>query len=58
MIRVILLFIILSVLVWAAIVGVQTLSGKQALDLTKAAVFAIISSSVAIALMFVLVELF
>ncbi len=58
MIRVILLFIILSALVYAAIVGVQKLSGKQALDLTKAAVFAIISSSIALALMFVLVELF
>ncbi len=58
MIRVIFLFIILSVLTWAAIVGVQKMSGKQALDLTKAGVFAIISSSVALALMFILVELF
>ena len=58
MIRVILLFIILAALVWAGILGVQKLTGRQALDLTKAAVYAIISSSVAIALMFILVVLF
>ena len=58
MIRVILLFLLLAVIVWAGIVGVQKLTGKQALDLTKAAVYAIISSSVALALMFILVELF
>jgi hypothetical protein len=58
MIRVILLFIILAALVWGAIIGVQKLSGKQVLDLTRAGVYAIISSSVAVALMFVLVELF
>jgi hypothetical protein len=58
MIRVILLFVVLAALVWASILGVQKLSGKQALDLTKSAVYAIISASVAVALMFVLVELF
>ena len=58
MIRVILLFVVLAALVWASILGVQKLSGKQALDLTKAAVYAIISSSVAVALMFGLVILF
>ncbi len=58
MIRVVLLFVILAALVWAGILGVQKLSGKQALDLTKAAVYATISSAVAIALMFVLVILF
>ena len=58
MIRVILLFIVLSTIVWLGILGIQKLSGKQALDLTKAAVYAIISSSVAIALMFGLVILF
>ena len=58
MIRVILLFIVLAALVWAGILGVQKLTGRQALDLTKAAVYAIISSSVAIALMFILVILF
>ena len=58
MIRVFILFILLTVLVWAGILGVQKMSGKQALDLTKAGVYAIISSSVAIALMFGLVILF
>ncbi len=58
MIRVILLFLILAAVVWAGILGVQKLSGAQALNLTKSAVYAIISASVAIALMFVLVELF
>jgi hypothetical protein len=58
MIRVVLLFVVLAALVWAGILGVQKLSGKQALDLTKAAVYATISSAVAIALMFVLVILF
>jgi hypothetical protein len=58
MIRVILLFVVLTALVWAGILGVQKLSGKQALNLTKAAVYAIISSTVAIMLMFVLVMIF
>jgi hypothetical protein len=58
MIRVIFLFLVLTALVWAGILGVQKLTGKQALDLTKAAVYAIISSTVAIVLMFVLVTIF
>jgi hypothetical protein len=58
MIRVILLFVILTAVVWAGILGVQKLSGKQALDLTKAGVYAIISSTVAIMLMFGLVMIF
>ncbi len=58
MIRIILLFVILTALVWAGILAVQKLSGKQALDLTKAAVYAIISSSVAIAIMIGTVILF
>lgn len=58
MIRVIFLFIVLALLVWLGILGVQKMSGKQALDLTKAAVYAIISSSVAILIMFGLVILF
>lgn len=58
MIRVVFLFIVLAALVWLGILGVQKMSGKQALDLTKAGMYAIISSSVAIALMFILVELF
>ena len=58
MVRVVLLFIVLTALVWGSILGVQKLTGKQALDLTKTAVYAIISSSVAFVLMFILVELF
>ena len=58
MIRVIFLFLVLTALVWAGILGVQKLSGKQALDLTKAGMYAIISSTVAIMLMFVLVTIF
>jgi hypothetical protein len=58
MIRVIFLFLILTALVWAGILAVQKLTGKQALDLTKAGMYAIISSTVAIVLMFVLVTIF
>jgi uncharacterized protein HemY len=58
MIRVIFLFLVLTALVWAGILAVQKLSGKQALDLTKAGMYAIISSTVAIMLMFVLVMIF
>ncbi len=58
MIRVVFLFLILTAIVWISILGVQKLSGKQALDLTKAAVYAIISSSVAIAIMIGTVILF
>jgi uncharacterized protein HemY len=58
MIRVIFLFLVLTALVWAGILAVQKLSGKQALDLTKAGMYAIISSTVAVVLMFVLVTIF
>jgi hypothetical protein len=58
MIRVILLFLMLAGLTWLAILAVQKMSGKEALDLTKAGVYAIISSTVAIALMFMLVTIF
>jgi hypothetical protein len=58
MIRVVFLFVILTALVWGGILGVQKLTGKQALDLTKAGLYAIISSTVAIVLMLVLVMLF
>jgi uncharacterized iron-regulated membrane protein len=58
MIRVIFLFLVLTALVWAGILGVQKLTGKQALDLTKAGMYAIISSTVAVVLMFVLVTIF
>ena len=58
MIRVIFLFVVLTALVWAGILGVQKLSGSQALNLTKALAYAIISASVAMILMFGLVILF
>ncbi len=58
MIRVIFLFLILTALVWGGILAVQKLTGKQALDLTKAGMYAIISSTLAIVLMFGLVILF
>jgi hypothetical protein len=58
MIRVIFLFLVLTALVWAGILAVQKLTGKQALGLTKAGMYAIISSTVAIMLMFVLVTIF
>jgi hypothetical protein len=58
MIRVIFLFLILAGLSWLAILAVQKLTGKQALSLTKAGMYAIISSTVAIVLMFGLVILF
>lgn len=58
MIRVIFLFLILAALVWLGILGVQKMTGKQALSLTKAAAYATISSAVAVLLMFVLVILF
>lgn len=58
MIRVILLFLILTACVWAGIIGFQKMTGSQALSLTKTLAYATISSSVAVALMFVMVILF
>ena len=58
MIRVIFLFIILALLVFGAIWGAKKLSGQQIIDLTKIGITAIISSSVAVILMFILVEIF
>lgn len=58
MIRVILLFLVLSLVSAGIIVAVQKMTGKQALALTKVAGLAIISASVAIALMFMLVIVF
>ena len=58
MIRVIFLFVVLAALVWVGLLAVQKITGKQALDLTKNAVYAIISSAVAIMLMFVVYLLF
>jgi len=58
MIRILFLFVILFTLTYLGIMGVQKMSGKQALNLTKIAIHAIISSTVAISLMFILVYLF
>jgi|LauGreDrversion4_2_1035121.scaffolds.fasta_scaffold04630_15 hypothetical protein len=58
MIRVILLFLVLNVLVYLAMLAVQKMTGKQAINLTKIAIQAIISSTVAILLMFLLVYIF
>ncbi len=58
MIRVIILFILLTLMTFGAIWGLKKLSGQQIIDLTRIGVYAIISSSVAVALMFILVEIF
>lgn len=58
MIRIVILFLVLSSLIFLSIFGIQKLSGKQALALTKIVAYSIISSSVAVALMFALVEIF
>jgi len=58
MIRVVLLFLIITAIIWAGILGFQKMSGAQAMNLTKGLFYATISSSVAVALMFILVELF
>ena len=58
MIRVVILFLVLAVVAFLVIQGVQKITGKQALDYTKTAVYATISSAVAIAMMFGLVIIF
>lgn len=58
MIRVIILFILLALIIFGAIWGVKKLSGQQIIDLTRIGVYAIISSTVAVMLMFGLVFLF
>ena len=58
MIRVFALFLILAVLIYFGIQGVQKITGKQAMVLTKAGMYAIICSAIAIMLMFGLVILF
>ena len=52
MIGVILLFLILAVLVYFGIRGVQKMTGEQALLLTKVGMYAIISATIAILLLF------
>jgi hypothetical protein len=58
MIRVIFLFLIVTLLTFGAIWGAKKLSGQQIIDLTRIGITAIISASVALGLMFILVELF
>ena len=58
MIRVVFLFLILTALIWAGILAAQKLTGAQALNLTKALIYATISSAVAIAIMIGTVILF
>jgi len=58
MIRVLFLFLFLFFVFWLSIQGFRHLTGKQALALTKIAGISIICSSLAIAVMFILVILF
>lgn len=58
MIRVLFLFFILFFVFWAAIQGARYLTGKEVLALTKSVGYAILCSSLAIAVMFILVVLF
>jgi hypothetical protein len=58
MIRVLFLFVILFILIYLGILGVQKITGQQFFKLTKIAGYVIISSMLAIMLMFGLVILF
>jgi hypothetical protein len=58
MIGVILLFVILAVLIYFGIRGVQKMTGAQALFLTKTGMYAIISATLAMLLLFGIVILF
>jgi len=58
MIGVILLFLILSVLIYFGIRGIQKLTNTQALLLTKTGMYAIISATLAMLLMFGIVIVF
>ena len=58
MLRVIFLFLILAVLCYLGILAAQKVTGKQFLKLTKIAGYVIISSPLAMVLMFILVTLF
>ena len=58
MIGVILLFLILSVLIYFGIQGIQKMTGAQALFLTKTGMYAIISATLAMLLMFGIVIVF
>jgi hypothetical protein len=58
MIGVFLLFVILAVLIFFGIRGIQKMSGAQALFLTKYGMYAIISATLAMLLMFGIVIVF
>jgi hypothetical protein len=58
MIRVLFLFVILFILIYLGILSVQKLTGKQAIKLMQIALYATISSSLAIMLMLMLVYFF
>jgi hypothetical protein len=58
MIGVILLFLILAVLIYFGIQGIQKMTGTQALFLTKYGMYAIISATLAMLLMFGIVIVF
>ena len=58
MIRVFALFLILAVLIYFGIQGIQQMTGKQALALTKAGMYAIISATLAMLLLFGIVIVF
>jgi hypothetical protein len=52
MIGVILLFVIIAVLIYFGIRGIQKMTAEQALFLTKAGMYAIISATLAMLLLF------
>jgi hypothetical protein len=58
MIRVILLFLFLSILAYLGIKATEKMTGRQLLKLTKIAGYVIISSTLAIMLMLIMVYLF
>ena len=58
MVRVVFLFLVLAVLCYLGIKDTEKLTGKQLVLLTKIAGYVIISSALAMVLMFILVALF
>lgn len=58
MIRVIILFLVLSVLAYLGIKATEKMTGQQLIKLTQIAGYVIISTSIAIALMFAMVIFF
>ena len=52
------LFLVLTCLVWIAIIGIQKITKRQAVSLTKAAAYATMSATVAIVLLTMFVTIF